>query len=85
MATVANRHRVEQGRIETAAPRQVDARSAPAQESNDFLGTPMPWLLLAVTLLPFIVLTFWMVFAYVGIEFGTPPINTHSVPPPLVY
>jgi len=85
LATVANRHRVEQGRIETAAPRQVDVLSASAPESNDFFGTPMPWLLLAVTVLPFIALAFWMMFAYVGIEFGTPPINTHSVPPPLLY
>ena len=45
----------------------------------------MPWLLLAVTLLPFIALTLWIVFAYVGIEFGSPPINTQSVPPPLEY
>ena len=45
----------------------------------------MPWLLLVVTVLPFIALAFWMMFAYVGIEFGSPPINTHSVPPPLVY
>lgn len=75
---------MDQGRIQTA-PGHLDARSAPAEESSDFFGTSVPWLLLGVTLLPCIALAVWMVFAYVGIEFGSPPINTHSVPPPLLY
>jgi hypothetical protein len=84
VATVADRQWVAEGRIDLPAARRVDA-GAWDDDAGDFLGTAMPWVMLGVTLLPFIVLGLWLVLAYVGIEFGAPPMNTHSVPPPLLY
>jgi hypothetical protein len=45
----------------------------------------MPWTMLVVTALPFVALFLWLIAAYLGVEYGTPPWNTHSVPPPRLY
>ena len=52
---------------------------------DDFFSTTMPWAMLLVTALPFAGLFLWQVAAYFGVEYGTPPWNTHSVPPPRIY
>jgi hypothetical protein len=42
-------------------------------------------MLVGITLLPFVLLFVWVIVAYLGIEYGTPTWNTHSVPPPQLY
>jgi hypothetical protein len=51
----------------------------------DYFSTLMPWAMLVVTALPFAALFLWLIAAYFGVEYGTPPWNTHSVPPPRLY
>ena len=51
----------------------------------DFYSTPMPWILIVVTLLPFVALGAWLVMAYYGVEYAALPWNAHSVPPPRLY
>lgn len=68
-----------------SVPAVTTERRQASSASEDFYSTSMPWILLAITLLPFVVLFAWLVVAYFGIEYGTPPWNTHSVPPPQLY
>jgi hypothetical protein len=52
---------------------------------EDYFSTSMPWTMLVITALPFAALFLWLIAAYFGVEYGTPPWNTHSVPPPRLY
>jgi hypothetical protein len=52
---------------------------------DDYFSTMMPWTMLVVTALPFVALFLWLIAAYLGVEYGTPPWNTHSVPPSRLY
>ena len=52
---------------------------------EDFFSRSMPWLLLLVTLLPFIALGLCLVGIYIGVEYTAPPWNVHSVPAPRLY
>ena len=79
----APRVRVDSTESRPSSRAEHDRR--PAAPEGDFLSTPMPLMLLMVTGLPFIMLTLWLVFIYVGIEYRAPAINTQSVPPPLMY
>ena len=93
MAIAAKYRNESRGREESAciAPKPTrvtrpSVRSGSASLlTEDFFSTSMPWLMLGVTILPFVVLLVWLVVAYFGIEYGTPPWNTHSVPPPKLY
>jgi hypothetical protein len=64
---------------------EVGAERRRTSRTKDFYSTSVPWILLTITVLPFLVLFAWLAVAYAGIEYGTPPWNTHSVPPPLLY
>jgi hypothetical protein len=65
--------------------RQAVQADSPARLNEDFFSTSEPWLLLGITILPFILLLAWLVVAYFGIEYHHPPWNTHSVPPSRIY
>ena len=91
---IAARHELEERARDKPLTAWVLPRSIPAaptkrrhasSATEDFYSTSVPWVLLAITLLPFVVLGLWLVVAYLGIEYGTPPWNTHSVPPPQLY
>lgn len=72
--------------VATVTNRRSDARrrtSMPLVE--DVFSTLMPWTLLVITALPFVAQFFWLVVTYVGVEYGAPPLNAHSVPPPRLY
>ena len=80
--------------LETLAPVRLPNvallhRPAPTvtetSRAADFYSTALPWILLAITLLPFVLLFMWLVAAYFGIEYATPSWNAHSVPPPQLY
>lgn len=86
-------------RVETQAPvRSIEAFAVPRDRGSadaqrrprewsddDYFSTMMPWAMLVVTALPFAALFLWLIAAYFGVEYGTPPWNTHSVPPPRLY
>jgi hypothetical protein len=57
-------------------------RRSSGAAAQDFLSASVPWLMVGVTMLPFVVLSVWLIAMYFGVEYGTPPWNTHSVPPP---
>ena len=57
----------------------------PQTAEGDFFSTLVPWALIALMILPFLALFLWLVPMSLGVEYGTPPWNTHSVPPPWLY
>ena len=63
----------------------VSGERRQTSRAADFYSTALPWILLAITLLPFVLLLVWLVLAYFGIEYATPSWNAHSVPPPQLY
>ena len=60
-------------------------RIAASMPGKDLYFAPRPWMLVGITLLPFALLFVWLVVAYLGIEYGAPTWNSHSVPPPQLY
>jgi hypothetical protein len=55
------------------------------EPQRDFLATRTPWILILVMILPYLALLAWLIPMYWAVEYGTPPWNTHSVPPPSLY
>jgi hypothetical protein len=68
----------------TSRPQLPPALEEPAtrgdHRAEDFFSSTMPWLLLLVTALPFVVLFASLVLIYSGVEYARPPWNSRSVP-----
>jgi hypothetical protein len=64
-----------------STPHQPDSD----EPEGDFFSTSIPWLILLVMIIPYVALLIWLVPMYWGVEYGSPPWNTHSVPPPWLY
>jgi hypothetical protein len=74
-------------RPEGSTPVLRPARQHPDgdEPEGDLFSTSTPWLILLVMIIPYVALLIWLVAVYGGVEYGSPPWNTHSVPPPRLY
>jgi len=62
------------------SPALAEAATRGNKRTEDFFSSTMPWLLLLVTALPFVVLFASLVLIYSGVEYARPPWNSRSVP-----
>jgi hypothetical protein len=63
--------------------RYTENRTPERVHESDFFSTPVPKVLIALIMVVLLGLAIWLVIGSWGVEYGTPPSDTYSVPPPV--
>jgi hypothetical protein len=63
--------------------RYTENRTPERVQESDVFSTSLPRVLIALFILAFLALVLWLVVGSWGDEYGTPPSDTYSVPPPV--